>query len=77
MMSVEAHLGRAETAPEIGEADEQVCSVESATEDVKEHECERLNSDEEAIECVHESLEGWGDEFIVGPFGAGDAQPKL
>ena len=76
LMSVEARVGRAETAPETGEVDEQVCSGESATEEVKEHECERQNNDEEAIEWVHECMDGWGDEFITGPFGAGDAQPK-
>ena len=67
-----------------------MCSIESATEEVKEHECERErereretererereNSDEEAIEWLHECMDGWGDELITGPFGAGDAQPK-
>ena len=37
---------------------------------------ERDDSDEEAVEWVHESMDGWGDEVITGPFGAGDAQPK-
>ena len=53
-----------------------MCSVESATEEVKEHKCERQNSDEEAIEWVHECMVSWGDKLITGPFGAGDAQPK-
>ena len=30
LMGVEARMGRAESAPETGEVDEQVCSVESA-----------------------------------------------
>ena len=28
------------------------------------------------IEWRHECVDGWGDEVITGPFGAGDAQPK-
>ena len=39
-------------------------AVESATEEVKEHDCERQNSDEEANEWFHECIDGWGDEFI-------------
>ena len=46
------------------------------TEEVKEHKCESHNSDEEAFDWVHECLNGWGDEFITGPLGAGDAQSK-
>ena len=67
LMSDEACVGRAETSPLTGEVDEQVCSVDSATEEVKEHECERQNSDEEAIEWVHEYMDGWGNELITGP----------
>ena len=40
LMGVEARLGRAETAPETGEVNEQVCSFESATEEENDHECE-------------------------------------
>ena len=65
LMIVETRLGRAETVSETGEVDEQVCSVESATEEVKEHESERQNSEEEAIEWFHECMDGWSDEFIT------------
>ena len=57
-MAVEARVVRAETAPEAGEVDEQVCSVESATDEETEYECEIENCDEEAIKwsLVHERL---------------------
>ena len=38
LMSVEAGLGRAESAPETGKVDDQVCSVESATEEENDDE---------------------------------------
>ena len=50
LMSVEARVGRAEMAPETGEVDEKVCSVESATDELKKHECESDDGDYEAIE---------------------------
>ena len=53
LMSVEARLGRAETAPETGEVVEQVCSVESTTEEENEHQCEIDNSDEDALDWFH------------------------
>ena len=62
-------MSRAETAPETGEVDEQVCSVGLATEEMKEHKSERQNSDEEAIDWVQECMDGCGDEFITVPSG--------
>ena len=74
LMSVEARVGRAETAPETGEVDEQVCSVEPATEELKENECQNNDYDEEAIEWVHECMNDRGNAFITGAFGAGYAR---
>ena len=66
LMGVEARLGRAETAPETGIVDEQVNSVESATEEEKEHECEFDSSDEEIFDWIHECMEVCGDEIATG-----------
>ena len=71
LMGVEARLGRADTAPETGIVDEQVNSVESTTEEEKEHECEFDSSDEEVFDWIHECMEAWGDEVIAGPVPAG------
>ena len=65
-MGVEARLGRAETAPETGNFDEQVCSVESAAEEEKEYEYTEADCEEELIEWVHECMNDWGDEIITG-----------
>ena len=74
LMGVEARLGRAETAPETGNVDEQVCSVESAAEEEKEYEYTEADCEEELIEWVHECMNDWSDEVVTGPFGAGDTQ---
>ena len=58
------------------EVDEQVCSVESTTEELKEHECESDDCDKDAMEWLHECMDDGGDEAITGPFTAADAQPK-
>ena len=49
-MSVEVRLGRAETAPETGEVDEQVCSIDSAAQEDNEYECDIENRDEDAFD---------------------------
>ena len=64
-MSVEARLGRAETAPETGEVDEQVCSVDPAAQEDNKYECEIENSDEDAFDWIHECMKVWCDEVIT------------
>ena len=49
--------------------DDQVNSVESATEEAKEHECEFDSSDEEIFDWIHECMEVWGDEVATDPHG--------
>ena len=71
LMSVEARLGRAETVPETGEVDEQVCSVESATDEENDHECEIDNSNEDAFDWIHECMRVWGDEVTTDPLPVG------
>ena len=73
-MGVEARLGRAKTAPETGNVDEQVCSVESAAEGEKQYEYTDADCEEEFIERVHEFMNDWGDKVITGPFEARDNQ---
>ena len=46
LMGVEARLGRAEIAPEMGDVDEQVCSIESAAEKEKEYVYEKSDCEE-------------------------------
>ena len=72
LMGVEARLGRAETAPETGVVDEHVNSVEPATEEEKEHECEFDSSDEEIFDWIHECIGGCHRP----PRGGGDTQQK-
>ena len=79
LMSVEARLGRAESAPDTGKVDEQVCSVESTTDTENEHECEINDSDEDALNWIHENMKVWGDEVATDPLprgGVGDARVK-
>ena len=78
-MHVEARLGRAESAPDTGKVDDQVCSVESATDTENEHECEIDNRDEDALNWIHENMKVWGDEVATDPLprgGVGDARVK-
>ena len=56
LMGVEARLGRAETALETCNVDEQVCSVESAAEEEKEYEYTEAYCEEAPIEVVHECI---------------------
>ena len=58
-MGVEARMGRAETAPETGEVDERICSVESTEEGLEEPECEVTESDEKEIDWIDESTDNW------------------
>ena len=79
LMSVEARLGRAEAAPETGEVDEQVCSIDSAARDYNEYECDSENSDEDAFDWIYESMKVWGVEVATDPLprgGVGDARGK-
>ena len=71
LKSVEAPLGRAESAPETGNVDDQVCSVESVTEKENGHECEIDSSDEETFDWIHEWMEVWGYEVATGPLPRG------
>ena len=62
LMGVEARMGRAETAPETGEVDEQVCSVESTGEELEEPECKIRNFNEKEIYWIHKSIDDWCHE---------------
>ena len=59
LMGVVARLGRAETAPDTGAVDEQVCSVESATNEDESHEYENQYCDERAFDWIHECMDDW------------------
>ena len=61
-MGVEARMGRAETAPETGEVDEQLCLVESSDEELEEPECEITELDEKEIDWIDESIDNWCHE---------------
>ncbi len=74
LMSVEARVGRAKTAPETGEVDEQVCSIESAVTEDKEYECESESGDEDAFDWIHECMEAWSDEGNTGPLPEGGSE---
>ena len=79
LMSVEARLGRAETAPETGDVDEQVCSIDSAVQEDIEYECDSENGDEDAFDWIHESMKVWGNEVdtdFLPRGGVGDAREK-
>ena len=67
-MGVEARLGRAETAPETGKVDEQVCSIESASEEENECEYEKSDCEEELIDWAHEFMVDWVDDGYHRPF---------
>ena len=47
--------------------EEQVCSVESATGEEKDHECEIDNSNEDAFNWIYECMKVCGDEVITDP----------
>ena len=71
LMSVEARLGRAESAPDTGKVDDQVCSVESRTDIENEQECEINDSDEDALDWIDESMKVWEDEMATDPLPRG------
>ena len=50
LMSVEARLGRAETAPETGNVDEQVCSIKSTAGEENIYECPDVDFEEELMD---------------------------
>ena len=64
-MGVEARKGRAETAPETGEVNEQICSVESTDEGLEEPECEFAEFDEKEIDWIDESIDNWLHETVT------------
>ena len=64
-MGVDARMGKAETAPETGEADEQVCLVESPDEELEEPECEITKLDEKEIDWIDESIDNWCHEASI------------
>ena len=76
LMHVEARLGRAESAPDTGKVDDQVCSVESATDTENEHRCEIDNSDEDALNWIHENMKVWGDEVATDPLPRGGSETQ-
>ena len=57
LMGVEARMGRAESAPETGEVDEQVCSVEPIDEGLEEPECKVTELNETEIDWIDESID--------------------
>ena len=71
LMRVEARLGRAETAPETGEVDEHVCSIDPAAQEGNEYERDIENSDEDAFDWIHECMKVWCDEVITDPLPRG------
>ena len=71
LMSVEACMGRAETAPETGNVDEQVCYVESNAGETNEYECPDVDFEEELMDWFHECMDDRGAEAIAE--GARDA----
>ena len=66
LMGVEARIGRAESAPETGEVDEQVCSVESTDEGLEEPELEVIGRNETEIDWIDESIDTWLQESLIG-----------
>ena len=62
LMGVEARMGRAETAPETGGVDGQVCSFEWTDEDFEEPESETTELDEKEIDWIDESIDNWCHE---------------
>ena len=65
-MAVEARMGRAECAPEMGEVDEQVCSVESTDEGLEEPEREVIELNETEVDRIDESIDTWLHESVIG-----------
>ena len=76
LMSVEACLGRAETAPETGNVDEQVCSVESTAGENEEYDWPDVDCEEKLMDWFHGCMNNLVEEVNPGIFGAGDTQIK-
>ena len=66
LMGVVARMGRAESAPESGECDERVCSVESTDEGLEEPEYEVTELNEKEIDWIDESIDNWLHEAGIG-----------
>ena len=56
-MGVEARMGRAHGAPETGEVDEEVCSVESTDDGLEEPERDVTELNETDIDWIDESID--------------------
>ena len=63
LMGVEARMGRAESAPETGDVDEKVCSVESTGEGREEPERRVIELNETEIDT---SIDRWLYESVIG-----------
>ena len=57
LMGVEARMCRAESAPETGEVDEQVCLVESTDEGLEVPERKAIELNETEIDWIDESID--------------------
>ena len=80
LMGVEARMGRAESAPDTGKVDDQVCSVDSSADIESEYEIKIDNGDEEVFSWIRESMDTWNEEVNTGPLprgGAGDAEKEV